>query len=285
MVAAQDPDRGRVHPTRGVHDVGRAHQAFDACLGQVGRVHRRGASLVALHRHVHLEHGERGVEQAGGWPERQVALSVTPRARPGGSGPGRPLEDAVARAREPSPAVERSPDRLPPDHVELAQRRLRVVGWQEEERPGLALVGGKLPAAGRHPKRQPHQSRVCHETQRGTLGGAQEALIGFQQGEVHLPVRRRPGSGKDTRAWRTRAEPGSGGHPGRRYRSRASTFLYCMRTTLTSGAPDTATPSPAANTSAPGMPLPTSQFLTAVALALVSSRRPPARNRRRLGPG
>ena len=64
--------------------------------------------------------------------------------------------------------------------------------------PAHVASGRELPPAGRHSKRQPHQSRVCQETQGGTLGGAQKAPVGFQQGEVHSSVGRRPGAGEDT---------------------------------------------------------------------------------------
>ena len=77
------------------------------------------------------------------------------------------------------------------DDVGLARSNVHPVGREEEEHPGLALVGRDPWPTLRDGQGEAHESRMCQDARAGTFGGSEQAPVGFQESGVHARAARR----------------------------------------------------------------------------------------------
>jgi hypothetical protein len=186
IVALQHLDRAQLDPAGRVDDEGRVHAAFLAQRAQPRRIDRRGAALVALHHPIHLEHGEDAVEQPGRRAERRQAHGTAPRARALAAvgsaadlgAASRPVELRAVREQAAGPA--------PLEECRLAGgRRLRAIGREELERPGLPPVDREAAGDFERAHGEPDEAHVQHDAREGALRGLERPVVGFDEVEAH----------------------------------------------------------------------------------------------------
>jgi len=186
IVARHHFDGGRVHLPGGIDHVHGLNHPLDPLRNQIGGIGRRGAAVEPLDHAVHFEHAEYAVghQPLGGAEGNRRTRPAAPAPEPATVvvAPDLPPH---ARANEVLAVRQVAAQPTPLDEIALVGAARGPVGRQQEEDPGLPLVGGKAPPTGGEGQGHQEDHAVRHEAGAGALRREEETALRLGGNVVH----------------------------------------------------------------------------------------------------